>query len=142
MDPFNLARFRAAQSSVYERARAELLAGAKRTHWMWFLFPQLRGLGLSETARLYGIGSQAEAAAYLADPVLGPRLIALSEIALGHADRTARELFGSPDDLKLRSCATLFAAPPDAPPVFGRVLDQFFAGMADPRTQALLAARA
>jgi uncharacterized protein (DUF1810 family) len=138
MDPFDLERFRRAQTGVFETARAELKAGAKRSHWMWFIFPQLRGLGSSAMAETYGIGSLAEAEAYLADPTLGPRLIELFEIALSHADKTPRALFGSPDDLKFRSCATLFSALPNAPPTFAMALDRFFGGAPDPRTLALL----
>jgi uncharacterized protein (DUF1810 family) len=136
MDPFNLARFREAQAGVFEAAQAELRAGRKRTHWMWFMFPQIRGLGFSAMSHAYGLDGRAEAAAYLADPVLGPRLIELFEIALAQKG-SAREIFGSPDDLKLRSCATLFAALPGAPPVFSAALDHFFGGMADERTLAL-----
>lgn len=139
MDRFDLARFRAAQEGVVATALAELRAGRKRSHWMWFVFPQLRGLGRSETARFYGIGSRAEARAYLADPVLGPRLIEACEAALAHEGATARDIFGTPDDLKLRSCATLFAALAGAPPVFARVLRRFFEGRPDERTLSLLA---
>ena len=138
MDPFNLARFREAQAGVYEAAQAELRAGRKRSHWMWFLFPQLRGLGMSETARFYGVEGRAEAQAYLADPVLGQRLIELSEIVLAHEGLTARQIFGTPDDLKLRSCATLFAFVSGGGAPFSIVLDRFFAGEADARTLALL----
>ena len=138
VDPFNLARFRQAQASAFDRAREELLAGAKRSHWMWFIFPQLRGLGRSETARFYGLASREEAVAYLADPVLGPRLIELCGIVAASPTPGARALFGSPDDLKLRSCATLFTALPNAPPVFQSVLDRYFSGEPDPATQALL----
>jgi uncharacterized protein (DUF1810 family) len=138
MDGFALGRFRSAQERTFAQAHAELKAGRKRSHWMWFIFPQIRGLGQSETARFYGVASSAEAQAYLADSVLGPRLVETSELTLSHKDMTAREIFGVPDDLKLRSCATLFASVPDAPPVFQRVLDRFFAGAADERTLALL----
>ena len=138
MDPFNLARFREAQAGAFTQARAELLAGAKRSRWMWFVFPQLRELGRSETARFYGIGSRDEAAAYLADPELGPRLIDICEIVATNKTATAQALFGSPDDLKLRSCASLFAALPGAPPVFQAVLDRYFGGDPDPATLALL----
>ena len=141
MDPYDLERFRRAQAGVFETARAELRAGRKRTHWMWFMFPQLIGLGTSEASRFYGIGSLAEAEAYLADPILGPRLISLFEIALGQAGVTAREIFGAPDDLKLCSCATLFASAVGASPVFARAIERFFAGTADARTLALLGER-
>ncbi|WP_338035882.1 DUF1810 domain-containing protein [Halochromatium roseum] len=117
---------------------AEIRAGQKRTHWMWFIFPQFAGLGTSATARDYAIRSRAEAEAYLAHPLLGPRLIACAEAALSIPQRTAREVFGTPDDLKLRSCATLFAqvSPPDS--VFKRLLDRYFGGRSDERTLALL----
>jgi uncharacterized protein (DUF1810 family) len=138
VDPFNLARFRQAQAGAFDRAREELLAGAKRSHWMWFIFPQLRGLGRSETARFYGLASRDEAVAYLADEVLGPRLVEMCEIVAASPTPSARALFGSPDDLKLRSCATLFAALPNAPPVYQSVLDRYFSGEPDPATQALL----
>jgi len=140
MDPFNLARFREAQAGVFEAAREELRAGRKRSHWLWFMFPQLRGLGGSEMSRTFGIGSRAEAEAYLADPVLGSRLIELFEIILAHEGRTAREIFGTPDDLKLRSCATLFAAVSGAASPFTTALDRFFAGETDARTLGLLKA--
>jgi uncharacterized protein (DUF1810 family) len=138
MDPFDLARFHAAQAGVFAAAAEELRAGRKRGHWIWFLFPQMRGLGSSAMADKYGIGSRAEAEAYLADPVLGPRLIDFFAMARAHKDLTARGIFGTPDDLKFRSCATLFAALVGAPPVFAATLDQFFAGQADVRTLALL----
>jgi uncharacterized protein (DUF1810 family) len=136
MDPFDLARFREAQAGAFERARDELRAGRKRSHWMWFMFPQIRGLGFSAMSQTYGLSGRAEAQAYLADPVLGPRLIELFEIALTR-EESAREIFGSPDDMKLRSCATLFASLPGAPPVFSAALDRFFGGVADERTLAL-----
>src|SRR6202012_1117725 len=98
---FALERFVTAQAPVFSAVRAELLAGAKRTHWMWFIFPQLKGLGLSAMAQTYGIGSLQEAEAYRADPVLGPRLVGLFEIVLRHANASARAIFGSPDDIKL-----------------------------------------
>jgi uncharacterized protein (DUF1810 family) len=138
MDRFDLARFRAAQEGAFATAHAELKAGRKRSHWMWFIFPQMRGLGLSDTARFYGIASREEAEAYLADPTLGPRLIEACEALLTHEGATAREILGSPDDLKLCSCATLFSSLPGAPAVFQRLLDRFFDGAADARTLALL----
>jgi uncharacterized protein (DUF1810 family) len=138
MDPFNLARFRSAQEGVFERAREELRAGRKRSHWMWFMFPQLRGLGVSETSRFYGLVSRAEAEAYLGDPELGARLVELFEIVAMQERASARAIFGSPDDQKLRSCATLFASLPGASPVFARVLNRYFGGAPDPRTLELL----
>ena len=138
MDSFDLARFRSAQEGAFATALAELKAGRKRSHWMWFIFPQLRGLGHSETAKFYGLASRGEAQAYLADPVLGPRLLQACEALLAHEGATAREILGTPDDLKLRSSVTLFATLPEAPPEFQRVLDRYFDGAADPRTLALI----
>jgi uncharacterized protein (DUF1810 family) len=106
---------------------------------MWFIFPQLRGLGRSETARFYGLVSRAEAQAYLADPVLGPRLIELAEIVAGLDAGSAHDIFGAPDALKLRSSATLFATLPGAPHVFQRLLERYYGGRADEQTQAILA---
>jgi len=127
-----------AQERTCETALAEIRNGRKRSHWMWYVFPQIAGLGFSETSRRYAIRSTAEARAYLAHPLLGPRLIECFEAALGVEDRTAHEIFGSPDDLKFRSCATLFAcvAPPGS--VFQRVLDKYFGAEGDPRTLELL----
>lgn len=140
MERFDLARFRAAQGDAFAAAHAQLQAGRKRSHWMWFIFPQMRGLGRSETAQHYGIGSAAEAQAYLADPILGPRLVAACEALLTHDGLTAREILGTPDDLKLRSCMTLFSRLPGTSPEFARVLERYFDGEPDPRTLALLAA--
>jgi uncharacterized protein (DUF1810 family) len=139
MNRFDLDRFRVAQARDFAQAREELREGVKRGHWMWWMFPQLRGLGLSPTSAYYGLGSRAEAVAFLADPELRARLTELCDLLLTHPDRSARDIFGSPDDLKLRSCMTLFAALPEAPPVFAAVLERFFAGEADARTLALLA---
>jgi uncharacterized protein (DUF1810 family) len=137
-DPYGLDRFVQAQRGDYEQALAEIRNGRKRSHWMWYVFPQLAGLGSSAMAARYAVGSVAEADAYLRHPVLGPRLIACAEAALGVEGRSARELFGPPDDLKLRSSATLFAhvSPPGS--VFHRLLDRYFDGSPDPRTLALL----
>ena len=137
-DAYDLGRFVEAQERTYDRALAEVRAGRKRTHWMWFVFPQLDGLGFSETARRYAIKSRAEAQAYLNHPVLGPRLVECVEAALGVEGRSATEVFGSPDDLKLRSCATLFACvtPPDS--VFARLLTKYYNGVPDDRTLRLL----
>jgi uncharacterized protein (DUF1810 family) len=137
-DPYDLARFVHAQEGVYDEALAEVRSGRKRSHWMWFIFPQLAGLGSSPTSQHYAITSLAEARAYLAHPLLGPRLVACAEALLVQG-RTAREVFGSPDDLKLRSCATLFAAVSPQGSVFHRLLDRFFDGAADQRTLDLLA---
>jgi uncharacterized protein (DUF1810 family) len=138
-DAFDLDRFVSAQDGgVYERALAELRAGRKRSHWMWFVFPQIAGLGRSLTAQHYALGSAAEARAYLDHPVLGPRLRTVVEAAVAIPAASAFEVFGSPDDLKLRSCLTLFQAVAPEEPLFGRALDRFFHGAPDPRTLALL----
>jgi len=135
----DLARFVEAQQPVMDDVRAELAAGRKRTHWMWFVFPQLRGLGHSAMARHYGIASRDEAAAYLAHPVLGPRLREGVELVLAVQGRTAHEIFGSPDDLKLRSCLTLFREVDGEGGVFGRALARYYDGQPDPMTLQLLA---
>jgi uncharacterized protein (DUF1810 family) len=136
-DPFDLQRFVDAQADVIERVRAELLAGRKASHWMWFVFPQVAGLGFSPMAQRYAIGSRAEAEAYLAHPVLGPRLRELTEVVNEVRGRTAHEIFGSPDDVKLRSSMTLFdaVAPGD---VFATSLRKYFDGEQDPATIELL----
>jgi uncharacterized protein (DUF1810 family) len=108
-DPFDLQRFVSAQDPVFDVVLAELAEGRKRTHWMWFVFPQLRGLGRSSTATFYGIASLDEAIAYLAHPLLGPRLQACVDLVLAQEGRTLHEIFGSPDDAKFCSCMTLFA---------------------------------
>ena len=137
-DSHDLDRFVQAQENSYAHALAEIAAGRKRSHWMWYIFPQVRGLGFSAMSRRYGIASLDEARAYLAHPVLGPRLVACTEAALGVPGRSAHDIFGDPDDLKLRSSATLFAAasPPGSP--FHRLLDRFFDGQPDPATLGLL----
>ncbi len=134
-----LQRFLDAQDGVYEQALAELRAGRKRSHWMWFVFPQIAGLGHSSTAVYYAIADLAEARAYLAHPLLGARLAECAGALLGVTGRTAHEILGSPDDLKLRSSMTLFAqvAGPDS--VFRRVLERYYGGEADARTLDLLA---
>jgi uncharacterized protein (DUF1810 family) len=140
MDTDNdLQRFVDAQQGVYATALAELRDGRKRSHWMWFIFPQLEGLGSSEMARRYAIRSSDEAAAYLAHPVLGARLRECASAVAMHDDRGVDEIFGHPDDLKFHSCMTLFAdiAPDEA--IFQTCLDQFFDGMADPATLERLA---
>jgi len=134
----DLHRFIAAQDPVYRQVCAELAAGRKTSHWMWFVFPQLHGLGLSATARFYGLASRAEALAYWQHPVLGARLRHCAQLVLDAKGRTAHDIFGSPDDLKLRSCMTLFAAVAPEEPVFAQVLQRFYGGEPDPRTFALL----
>jgi uncharacterized protein (DUF1810 family) len=137
-DRFNLTRFIAAQEHAYDTALAEVTQGRKRSHWMWYIFPQLRGLGFSPTAQLYGISGSEEARAYLAHPVLGPRLIAICEAALAIEGCSATEIFGKPDDMKLRSCATLFAQISALNSVFHMLLEKYFGGEEDPHTLELL----
>ena len=142
-DPFDLKRFVSAQAPVFETALAELEAGSKKTHWMWFVFPQLAGLGDSFMAQFYGIGSLEEARAYLDHPLLGERLIRCTRAVLAIEDRSLHAVFGSPDDLKFRSSMTLFAsAAPKGDGIFGRALDQCCAGLADEHTLAILDAQA
>jgi uncharacterized protein (DUF1810 family) len=133
---FDLERFVTAQDGVYEQARAEIAAGRKRSHWMWFIFPQIQGLGSSSMARHYAIASLDEARAYLAHPVLGPRLRECAEL-LTHATKSAGEIFGYPDDMKLCSSMTLFAAASPDPTPFNEVLTHL-CGSPDQRTLELL----
>ncbi len=137
-DVFDPNRFVQAQTSTYQRALAELRDGSKRSHWMWFIFPQLRGLGASAMAQTYGIAGLAEARAYLAHPLLGPRLLECVQALLGHVGRSAESILGGIDALKLRSCLTLFAqaAPDEA--LFGQALAAFCAGRPDHRTLEML----
>ncbi|MBS0260655.1 MAG: DUF1810 domain-containing protein [Planctomycetes bacterium] len=137
-DPFQLERFVAAQNTNYDEALAELQQGRKRTHWMWYIFPQFDGLGHSSTARYYAIKSLAEARAYLAHPILGPRLLECASAVLQVSGRTASEIFGFPDDLKLHSSATLFAAVSPADSVFSRLLQKYFKGSRDEKTSQLI----
>lgn len=138
-DPFNLHRFVKAQSQGYGQALSELRAGQKQGHWIWYILPQMRGLGTSSMSNSYGIGSLAEAKAYLAHPVLGPRLSeCVTAIAL-HRGLGAERIFGSLDAMKFRSCLTLFAAAAEADSIFSRALSEFFGGQQDPRTLELLA---
>jgi uncharacterized protein (DUF1810 family) len=130
----DLERFVDAQAPVYESVRSELSAGRKRSHWMWFVFPQLRGLGHSSTAHFYGIASATEAQAYLAHPVLGPRLRECVELVLAVNGRTAHDIFGSPDDLKFRSSMTLFAHIASEKSRFQRALDTYYGGESDSLT--------
>lgn len=137
-DPYRLARFLVAQEGDYDLALSEIRDGRKRSHWMWYIFPQLDGLAMSSTSKLYAIKSLDEARAYLAHPVLGPRLLECADAALGVEGRTAREIFGSPDDLKLRSCATLFAQVSQPGSAFHRLLDRYYQGRPDEKTLRLL----
>lgn len=136
-DPFDLARFLAAQEGTIDAARAELAAGRKQSHWMWFVFPQIAGLGASAMAQRYAISSAAEAAAYLDHPVLGSRLRDLTELA-NEAAGSAHDVFGTPDDMKFRSCMTLFnaVAPDEAP--FRNALARHFGGERDALTLEIL----
>ena len=132
----DLERFVEAQNDVYETVRRELRAGRKATHWIWFVFPQLRGLGRSATATYYGIGTAAEAVAYLEHPLLGARLLECVELVLAVDGRSAHAIFGSPDDLKFRSSMTLFATIAPTEPLFRLALEKYFAGETDALTTA------
>lgn len=133
-----LQRFIKAQESDYEIVLSEIKKGRKRSHWMWYIFPQIAGLGYSETSKYYAIKNKKEAEAYLAHPVLCKRLVNICEILLQLADNNARNIFGSPDDVKLKSCVTLFALLPDADPVFKALLQKFFHGVEDEETVRIL----
>ncbi len=133
-DRYDLERFVEAQARVVEQVRAELRAGAKRGHWIWFVFPQLKGLGMSENSRFYGIGSREEAAVYLRHPVLGARLVEWTRLALGVKSRTAEQIFGVVDAMKFRSSMTLFAAVSVRETVFQEALERFFEGEGDGAT--------
>jgi len=135
---YNLERFVDAQNGAYERALSELRAGHKRSHWMWFIFPQIAGLGSSFMAEKYAVRSAEEAAAYLADPVLGSRLLRCVDAVLAIEGKSAHEVFGSPDDFKLRSSMTLFAAISEHGSPFHKVIDKFYRGEFDDRTIQLL----
>jgi uncharacterized protein (DUF1810 family) len=141
-DTNSLDRFVLAQEGTFDTAFDEVSRGRKQTHWMWFIFPQIQGLGFSEFAKYYAIKDLEEATNYLSHPVLGSRLIKISEELLNNHDRSANAIFGSPDDLKLRSSMTLFAAVPGADPVFQKVIDQFFDGESDKKTQRILGLQA
>jgi uncharacterized protein (DUF1810 family) len=138
-DPFNLARFVEAQRPVFSRVMDELRAGRKTSHWMWFIFPQLQGLGRSEMASLFGVSGLAEARAYLQHDVLGPRLEETVKVVLQHSGISAERIFGSPDDLKFRSCLTLFISAQSGSPLYQQALDRFYSGEPDRRTLDLLA---
>ncbi len=135
-DPFDLSRFVDAQDAggTYDQALAELRAGHKRSHWMWFVFPQVAGLGRSSTAQHFAVSGLDEARAYLAHPVLGPRLVQAAQALLDQPARDAVAVLGPVDAQKLRSSMTLFSRAADEEPVFGRVLDEFFGGEADQGT--------
>lgn len=137
-DPFDLERFVEAQRGTYEQACAELRRGRKSGHWIWFIFPQIAGLGMSAMSQRYAIGSLEEARAYLAHPVLGLRLREICGIVLGIEGRTVEEILGYPDDVKLRSSMTLFAAATDDGAEFIAVLEKYFGGERDGRTLELL----
>jgi uncharacterized protein (DUF1810 family) len=133
-DPYNLQRFVDAQQPVFEEVRAELQAGRKRTHWMWFVFPQIAGLGYSPMADKYAISSLDEAAAYLLHPILGPRLAECCQLVNLARARTINQILGSPDDLKFHSSMTLFARATDENQVFMDAIRKYFAGELDSRT--------
>jgi uncharacterized protein (DUF1810 family) len=137
-DPFNLNRFIRAQESVYENVLWELQNGRKQTHWMWFIFPQIEGLGYSPMSKLYSIKNIMEAREYLQHPILGARLLDCARIVLELKDRSAHEIFGSPDDLKLQSSMTLFTTLTDSGSVFEQVLDNYYNGERDGKTLDLL----
>ena len=137
-DDYNLNRFLEAQESTYQTALSEITNGKKRSHWMWYIFPQVAGLGFSETSQYYGIKTIAEAKAYLNHPVLGKRLIEISEVLLTINGKSANQVFGSPDDMKLKSSMTLFAAISDEDSVFNKVLEKYFDGKEDAKTLQLL----
>ncbi len=137
-DPFDLSRFTKAQERIYDSVLPELRAGQKRTHWMWFIFPQIDGLAYSATSKHYAIKSIEEARQYLNHPVLGTRLLECAETVLAIEGRSISEIFGYPDDLKLKSSMTLFACVADPRSVFVRILDRYFHGERDPKTLHLL----
>jgi len=135
---FDLDRFVAAQEPVYATALAELRAGRKQTHWMWFVFPQLAALGRSGTAKYYGLASAAEARAYRAHPLLGPRLVQCTDAVLDHSGRSPEAIFGSVDAMKFRSSMTLFETVAEPADPFGKAVDLFYGGARDPLTLELL----
>lgn len=137
-DKYNLERFLTAQEQDYKTALAEVRAGRKRSHWMWYIFPQIKGLGFSDTARFYAIKDLQEAADYLSHPILGARLMEMCGALLSHKNTSASQIFGNPDDLKLRSSMTLFAEVEGADPIFAKVLERFYSSRKDERTIAIL----
>lgn len=138
INPDNLQRFIDAQQNTYQQALAEIKNGKKCTHWMWFIFPQIAGLGFSGTSKLYAIKSLEEAQCFIGHDVLGTRLIKISKALLDIEGKTANQIFGSPDDLKLNSCMTLFSFLDDANPVFEAVLAKYFAGAKDNKTLRMI----
>jgi uncharacterized protein (DUF1810 family) len=137
-DPFDLDRFLSAQAGVYSQVLVELRAGQKQSHWIWFIFPQMKGLGSSSHAQFYGIGSLEEAAAYWRHPVLGPRLEECTILVNQVEKRTIERILGYPDDLKFRSSMTLFSRAAPEAAIFTQALDKYFAGQPDPLTLELL----
>ncbi|WP_231491415.1 DUF1810 domain-containing protein [Pedobacter sp. Leaf170] len=138
MNSEGLSRYLVAQNETYMRAVDELKNGRKESHWMWYIFPQLKGLGKSETAQFYGLNDLAEAQAFLQHPVLGENLLEITKITLNIKDKSALDIFGNPDNLKLRSCMSLFAQLEEANPLFQQVLDKYFNGEADQQTLSIL----
>ncbi|MEZ0542931.1 DUF1810 domain-containing protein [Fibrella arboris] len=134
----NLNRFVDAQASNYTQALAEIRNGQKRSHWMWYVFPQIAGLGFSRTAAFYAVSNLQEASDYLNHPVLGPRLVEIATAMLNVEGKTATQILGSPDDVKLRSSMTLFSLVPNAAPIFQAVLDKYYGGVQDSKTMDLL----
>ena len=134
----DLKRFLEAQETDFETALAEIRKGRKQSHWMWYVFPQIAGLGSSETSRFYAVKDRAEAELYLAHPVLGARLVEISEALLESEGKTANQIFGSPDDVKLKSSMTVFGALKNTNPIFQSVLDEYFNGTNDLRTLQLI----
>ena len=137
-DPFHLSRFTNAQEGLYQNVLVELRTGQKRTHWMWFIFPQISGLGHSDMAKHYAIKSEEEARQYLTHPVLGARLLKCAETVFAIEGRTVSQIFGHPDDIKLRSCLTLFGCVAGPQSIFTKVLDKYFNGEKDGETLRLL----
>jgi uncharacterized protein (DUF1810 family) len=134
----NLKKFRNAQEKTYEKALSEIQQGQKKSHWMWYVFPQIKGLGFSETSKFYAIEDLEEADAFLKDPHLGKRLVQISQALLNLKDLSARQILGSPDDMKLKSSMTLFSVVDNTHPVFRQVLDKFFNGAMDDKTLEIL----
>jgi uncharacterized protein (DUF1810 family) len=137
-DPYDLERFVEAQSRVWEQVRSELRQGSKRGHWMWFIFPQMKGLGMSETSRVYGIGSREEAVAYLKHPALGLRLVECTRLVLGVKSRTAEQIFGGVDAMKFHSSMTLFAEVSLRETAFAEAIEKYFDGEKDAATLEIL----